>query len=145
MKKKIFIFIAAIALSASFAKADGLWNRSNFRTEGFTFSTSLGAPQVADYTFGWQFGPHWNLGIDLDAFFIYSDINARFYISDDRITPFLQAKVGLAPTLQVGMALGKFELAIGATHYLVDAITDYDFPWLFPAFSVGYTFSFGKW
>lgn len=145
MKKKILLLMVLTMTIVGSAMADQNWKRSNYRTEGLTFGTSAGLPQMWDVTFGWQIGPHWNLGVDFDAFFIYSGFDARYYILDDKMTPFVQAKVSLAPTLQVGYAFGKFELAVGASHYLAETVSDVRYPVFFPSFTIGYTFAFGKW
>lgn len=124
------------------------WKTTNYRSEGFTMGTNFGLPQIAGLQLGWQFGPHWNAGVELSAQPLFSSIDLRYYIRDRRNTPFAEAKASVFPTLQVGYAWGKLELALGAMYvhsWSDDATYGYEIGRVWPSFTVGYTYTFGKW
>lgn len=143
--KKVFALLALLTMMAV-GQAGEQWKTTNYRSEGFTAGLNFGLWQCGGLQMGWQFGPHWNAGIELTGSIVTSSVDVRYYVMDRRNTPYVEAKASWVPTLQVGFAFGKLEMAVGGAMFpSYSQATGMIVPLVMPSFTVGYTFTFGKW
>ncbi len=152
----VLIFGALIGTTNN-AKASQQWDGGLYRSHGFTFTLQEGLPGYTATTFGWQMGPHFNLGVKSQFTLPMSGISMRYYLYDKKITPLVELDAAMAPSLMVGVALGKLEISGGLTLTLADFDWDIDLGFmsysgsmssstaLWPTLNISYTFSFRKW
>ena len=157
MRKTFCIIVLFLSLIGVTSKAQVSGPLGNYRTKGFTLTAQGGFPSFASATFGWQMGPHFNMGVKSQFALPMSGISMRYYIRDRKISPLVEADVSVVPSLMAGVALGKFEITGGIALALADI--DYDInlgivqfsgsmtgsPAIWPTINISYTFSFRKW
>lgn len=159
MKKIIAIVLVFGALigATNTAKASQQWDGGLYRSQGFTLSLQGGFMGFASTTFGWQMGPHFNLGVKGQYALPMSGLSMRYYFKDKKNTPLLELDAAMAPSLMAGVALGKLEITGGVTLALADFDWDINLGFLsysgylssssafMPTLNISYTFSFRKW
>lgn len=159
MKKIIamFLIIGALIGATNTAKASQQWDGGLYRTQGFTFTLQGGFPGFTSTTFGWQMGPHFNLGVKGQYVLPLSGLSMRYYLKDKKNTPLMELDVAMAPSLMVGVAFGKLEITGGLTLTMADYDWDINLGVLnysgslsntsafLPTLNISYTFSFRKW
>lgn len=157
MKKVItmFLIFGALIGATNTAKATQQWDGGLYRSHGFTLTLQGGFPGFTSSSFGWQLGSHFNLGAKCQYILPMSGLSMKYYFIDKKIAPLMELDVAMAPSLLVGVALGKLEISGGVTLALADFDWDINLgavrysgnmtSAIWPSLNISYTFSFRKW